>query len=141
LEERKLLQAGDAALRAADAESLAHSQQILLSIAKLTRYAMKARTKENGTIKDIEGKRCSCHVSQCTLSKHHCSVDLDKRLVMLKTTDLVRNRIRKSGVSSNIERTAQSFMAGRMTRLTDARLEALSQVRTYLSPTAAAINY
>jgi hypothetical protein len=55
LEERKLSQAGDAALRAADDESSAHSQQILLSIAKLTRYAIKARSKES-TIKDIGGK-------------------------------------------------------------------------------------
>ena len=62
------------------------------------------------------------------LFEQYYIADLDKRLAMLKTTDLVRNRIRKSGVSSNIERTAQSFMAGRMTRLTEARLEALSQV-------------
>ena len=55
LEERKLLQAGDAALGAADAESSAHCQQILLSIAKLTRYAIKARAKES-TIEDTGGK-------------------------------------------------------------------------------------
>jgi hypothetical protein len=67
------------------------------------------------------------------LVDHYCAADLDKRLVMLKTADLVRNRIRKSGVSSNIERTAQSFMAGRMTRLTEARLETLSEVCNYLS--------
>jgi hypothetical protein len=47
LEESDFSKTGNAALKAADAESLAHSQQILLSVVKLTRCAMKARGKDS----------------------------------------------------------------------------------------------
>ena len=52
----------------------------------------------------------------------------DNQLSLMKTTEMLRLRIRQSGASSDVHRTAQSYMAGRVTRLQEGGFAALEKL-------------
>lgn len=131
LETGNIQDAGESAYKASSVTHLAQSQKILLSITKLALVAQKAKGEsiDQARIGSKSVAAESSNFADDTL----WSTDCDKQLSLLKTTELLRSRIRQSGASNDAQRIAHSFLAGYATRLAQngfAGIEKVSQPRS-----------